>query len=493
MFFNSLPFIFFFAVVFIFYYAFGSRIKPWFLLFSSIVFYLLASWQTIWNPILIIVCTYLLGSWIERSSHKKHILALGIFLFVLNLFIYKYLNFILDTNTSVLELFGYNFSFPYVDLMVPLGLSFMSFQAMGYLIDVSRGDVLAEKSFLHISNLILFFPKVISGPIEPSQKFLPQLKRKIQFDYSSVTDGLKLFFWGLLKKVVIADRLAVIVNAGFSNPENHQGLTILFVVILFSWQLYMDFSGYTDMAMGIAKVFGFNITQNFNRPFYSLSVTEFWRRWHISLSSWFRDYLFTPLSVSKRNWGKLGIIFSLITTFVLLGFWHGPTWGFVIFGLLQGLVMSIEFLTLKFRKKLIKKTPDWITRIFGMTYTFMFFSFSLVFFYTQKLNQAFAIFKNILVGIQKLFVPHTIAIKKTIENIDHINQSKGITVLEFTFAIVCLVVVELITYLHARRNIKNILAKRPVWIRFSLYYLLIMTIILGGYFQAVQGFLYAQF
>jgi len=245
-------------------------------------------------------------------------------------------------------------------IILPIGLSFHTFQAMSYTIEVYRRNQKAERHFGIYALYVMFYPQLVAGPIERPQNLLHQFREEHHFDYTRVTSGLKLMLWGMFKKVVIADNLSTFVTQVYDSPHNFSGLPLIVATLFFSIQLYCDFSGYSDIAVGSAQVMGFTLMKNFDRPFFSASISELWRRWHISLSTWLRDYLYTPISVVTRNWEKWGIVFSLIVTFVLAGLWHGADWKFVVFGFLHGIALAYEFLTRKTRKKISKKVPSYI-------------------------------------------------------------------------------------------------------------------------------------
>jgi D-alanyl-lipoteichoic acid acyltransferase DltB (MBOAT superfamily) len=267
---------------------------------------------------------------------------------------------------------------------------------MGYLIEIYRGNARPEKHLGLFSAYLMFFPKVISGPIERAHHFLPQLKAEIKFDPYIVSQGLKLMLWGFIKKLVIADRLVIYVNDVFPNMHNHNGKTLLLASVFSTIQMYADFSGYTDIALGLSKMLGFDIIQNFNRPFFATTISEFWRKWHISLSTWFADYVYTPLAIAKREWGVWSVIFSSMVTFIILGLWHGANWTFIVFGALQGIMLSVEFTTRKIRKKIGKKIPAIFTSGFGIVYVFSIFSLSLIFFRSDSIKDALYIIAKIL-------------------------------------------------------------------------------------------------
>ncbi|MGC4100549.1 MBOAT family O-acyltransferase [Ferruginibacter sp.] len=405
MLFNSFGFVIFFAVVAIVHFILPAKARWVWLLLSSTFFYMYASPVYIWVPALIILVSYLGGIQIEKASSPKKAQRNFVLCLIANigvLVFFKYTNFL---TTQVLELANFiNTKLLHsgtvktdsllVDIAAPLGISYITFQAIGYLIEIKRGNHKAERNIGHFASFILFFPKIISGPIERAHNFLPQLKKAPGFDLDRISEALKIILWGFFKKVVIADRLSIYTNAVFNNYQFHNGNTLFVASIFYTIQLYADFSGYTDMAVGVSKLLGFDIIQNFNRPFFAKSVSEFWRRWHISLSTWFAEYFYTPLAMSKRDWGNWSVPYASLVTFVVLGFWHGANWTFIVFGALQGVVLSLEFFTKKSRKKMRKKIPAFINDWGGIFLTFMFINFAEIFFRADSVTQALVIIKK---------------------------------------------------------------------------------------------------
>jgi len=416
MLFNSLTFLLFFLLVLFIYYLLPQKGKWCWLLLSSIVFYMWAKPILIIIPFVIIIVNYISGIQITncKNLHTKKIVFLcsicaniGVLLF------YKYTNFVSNFIFDVINCFHIKlFHFtttcqnPFlIHVLVPLGLSYITFQAMGYLIEIYRGNITAERNLGLFSTYLLFFPKVISGPIERAHHFLPQFKKVIKFDPMIISQGLKLLLWGFFKKLVVADRLIIYINQVFPNLHSQNGKTLLLACVFSTIQMYADFSGYTDIALGLSKILGFDLIQNFDRPFFATTISEFWRKWHISLSTWFADFVYTPLAIAKREWGIWSVVFSSMVTFLILGLWHGANWTFIMFGALQGVMLSIEFITRKIRKKIGKKIPVIITTVGGIVYTFSFFSFSLIFFRADSIHDALFVIKKICHFDGSVFIP----------------------------------------------------------------------------------------
>ena len=411
---SSIFALFFIAVVFIYYIIPGKLQWVW-LLVSSAFFYMYNNLFIILVPLFIIVITYYTALKIEGTAsarRSKQFYLGGIVMNVLVLVFFKYANFFTTTGFNLINLTGQKlfhknqvFSNTLVtDIIVPLGISYITFQAISYLIEIKRGNMVSEKSLGHFSTYLLFFPKITAGPIERGDHFLPQLKEPKKFQYSNMSAGLKLILTGLFKKLVIADRVSIYAAAIFDNAEHHSSVSLIIATIFYVFQLYADFSGYTDMARGFARILGYDLFENFNLPLFSKSVTEFWRKWHMTLTNWFRDYFYTPITISKRDWGKFGIIYAFFVTFMVLGFWHGANWTFIVFGTLQAIILTIEFLTSKARKKLRKKIPAWINNLAGIVFTVSYFGFSLIFFRAPSIDNALLIIKRIFTAKGPLFI-----------------------------------------------------------------------------------------
>jgi len=335
--FNSLHFALFFPVVTTLYFLLPHRHRLWMLLLASCYFYMALVPKYILILFFLIAVDYTAGLLIERAPPEKRRLYLlcSLLANVLVLSIFKYFNFINANVGGVIEALGGRWSLPNLNIILPIGLSFHTFQSISYVIEVYRGRQKAERNLGKYALYVLFYPQLVAGPIERPQNLLHQFDEPHRFDYARVTDGLKLMVWGLFKKVVIADRLAVAVDLVYNNPTSYSGWPLVVATYFFAIQIYCDFSGYTDMARGAAQVMGFRMMENFRAPYLATSIGEFWRRWHISLSSWFRDYVYIPMGgnqVPRWRWYA-----NLMAVFLLSGLWHGASWTFVIWGGLHGL------------------------------------------------------------------------------------------------------------------------------------------------------------
>jgi len=355
-----------------------------------------------------IVIDYFAGIWLEKAKDKKrkYFLIVSLIANIGVLAIFKYYNFINENLSAFLSSFGYTNFIPNLRIILPIGLSFHTFQAMSYTIEVYRGNQKAEHNFGIYALYVMFYPQLVAGPIERPQNLIHQFYEKHYFNYERVVGGLKLMLWGFFMKIVIADRLAIYVDAVYNNSEQHSGITLLFATIFYAFQIYCDFAGYSNIAIGAAKVMGFNLMTNFNRPYFSTSVSEFWKRWHISLSSWFKDYLYFSLGgnrVSIPRW-----YFNLLIVFVISGLWHGANWTFIIWGALNGVYLVFAIVTEKWSKRISKilflDRMPFFNRVLQVLTTFILICFSWIFFRANNTNEAFSIVHKIFTLSGPFFV-----------------------------------------------------------------------------------------
>lgn len=408
MLFNSFNFLFFFIIVTTLFFLTPYRMRWLLLLISSCYFYM--AFIPIYILILgfTIVVDYIAGIYIENAKGKRRKLFL-IFSLIANigvLAVFKYYNFLNENLSFLMHGFGLANPIPYLAILLPIGLSFHTFQAMSYTIEVYRGHQKAERHFGIYSLYVMFYPQLICGPIERPQNLLHQFREKYDFEYDRVAEGLKLILWGFVKKLVIADRLAIYVNPVYNNPEHHNGMTLLLATIFWSIQLYCDFSGYSDIAIGVAKIMGFKLMTNFNRPNLAKNVAEYWKRWHISLSTWFKDFLYISLGgnrVSIPRW-----YFNLLLVFLISGLWHGANWTYIIWGGLNGFYFVFAIITKKFRRNVnaitgIEKLPK-LNQFIQILTTFLLLSFARIFFRANNVSDAFIIIKKISTFKGPIFV-----------------------------------------------------------------------------------------
>ena len=356
---NSFSFVVFFVVVFLIYHlALNQHTKAQniFLLIASYFFYGYADLRML--PILIgaTVLYYLLGIGIEKSNDKRSTLlkTIGVILGLSLLGYFKYFNFFVDSFVSLLNHFGLQVHWHTMQIIMPLGISFFTFRLLSYILEIDRRHIVASRNIISFALYVAFFPCLLAGPIDRPNTFLPQLEKKRVFNYELSVNGLRQVLWGLFKKVVIADNLSIYVDTVWNNTLDlvpQSASTLLLVTILYIFQLYADFSGYSDMAIGIAKLLGICLADNFRAPLFALNIADYWKRWHISLTTWLTDYVFMPLNIKFRNLNKWGIIFAILITFILIGLWHGADWTFGLFGLYHGLLYVPLILSGAFYRK----------------------------------------------------------------------------------------------------------------------------------------------
>jgi D-alanyl-lipoteichoic acid acyltransferase DltB (MBOAT superfamily) len=438
-----------------------------------------------------IVIDYFAGIYIEQSKGKKQKLFLIISL-ITNigvLAIFKYYNFLNDNISFLLKGFALENPIPSLKILLPIGLSFHTFQAMSYTIEVYRGKQKAERHFGIYALYVMFYPQLVAGPIERPQNVLHQFYEKFDFDYQRVTDGLKLMAWGMFKKVVIADRVALMVNQVFDNPYQQTGIPLLIATSLFSIQIFCDFSGYSDIALGAAQVMGFNLMKNFDRPYFSKTISEFWRRWHISLSTWFRDYLYISMGGNRvSKWRKE---YNLFIVFLISGIWHGASWNFVIWGAMHGIYLIFANLTIDIRNKAIaiigiRKFP-FLYKILQIFTVFCLTSFAWIFFRAINFKSASYISSHLFTGIGEQF--SQLMNKSFFEK--NILLGQGIS--NFVMVAFALIVMETVHYFQRGQSLRSILNQKPALFRWLLYYGIVLAILFMGMYDTPSQFIYFQF
>jgi alginate O-acetyltransferase complex protein AlgI len=421
MIFNSIIYLLFLSVVAVAYYIFPKSTRWIWLLIASIGYYLS------FIPIFIFLLSgltfinFFLAKWLAKIPEGRTS-GLFILVIILNLLIlafFKYFNNIFQV--SQMHLYNVNFFFrtdPIDKMILPLGLSYLTFTLLSYQIEIKRKTIQPEKHFGYFSLYLFFFPKIAQGPIERPQQLIPQLHQTHTFHYPMVTEGLKLMLWGFFKKLVIADRLAIYVNAVYNNNEQHNGSSLIVATIFFAFQIYADFSGYTDIAIGSAKLFGFNLTDNFKRPYFAASIKDFWNRWHITFSTWLRDYIFLPFAyylssrmkkqkyffISSEKW--IYLIVSTIT-FAICGIWHGVGWNYLVWGVLFGIYLTYSNWTKDLHKNIrkrfhIRKTSRYYL-LFNILITFILILFNWIFFRANSLTEAINIIRKIFTSSGAVF------------------------------------------------------------------------------------------
>ena len=395
---NSFEFLLFFIIFFVIYYIprLNTRYQNLLLLVGSYFFYGYASLKMLPLLIAVTIIFYYLGLAIQKSGDTKKasiLTALGVWSGVGILLYFKYFNFFITSFSELFESFGLQTNWHTFNIIMPLGISFFTFKLISYIIEIHRGHIEADRDFISFAAYVSFFPCILSGPIDRPNSFIPQLSQTRHFDYDMASDGLRQILWGMFKKMVLADNIAVVVDQVWNSYTAFPSSTLILAAVLYSFQMYTDFSGYSDMAIGVGKILGVKVTPNFNYPFFALNIADYWRRWHMSLTSWLTDYIFMPLNVRFRDWGNWGMIVAIIINLVAVGMWHGDNWTFAAFGLYHGLLFVPLILTGAFFKKNKMKTTYWglptFRMVLKMLFTFMLVTIGLVIFKAHDVTQAF--------------------------------------------------------------------------------------------------------
>jgi alginate O-acetyltransferase complex protein AlgI len=422
MHFNSIDFALFLPVVFVLYWFVANknlRLQNALIVGASYLFYGWWDWRFLSLIVFSTVIDYLVGRGLrtqENQTKRKLLLWTSILVNLGFLGFFKYFNFFLDNFVSAFSFFGTEISASSLDIILPVGISFYTFQTLSYSIDVYRKKLEPTKDFVAFSAFVSFFPQLVAGPIERATNLLPQFFKKRTFNYAQAADGLKQILWGLFKKIVIADNCAEYASQIFNSPGDYSGSTLVLGAVFFSFQIYGDFSGYSDIAIGASRLFGFDLKRNFNFPYFSRDIAEFWRRWHISLSTWFRDYLYIPLGGSRGgNWMKIRNTFAI---FLVSGFWHGANWTFIAWGALNALYILPLILTKNNRKNLENvaknKFLPTFREFFMISLTFGLTVFAWIFFKAKDMTQAFdyisGIFSSSIISKPEVFPIITIAL-----------------------------------------------------------------------------------
>jgi D-alanyl-lipoteichoic acid acyltransferase DltB (MBOAT superfamily) len=480
MLFNSITYFFFFILVFALYWSVLRKNFRWqnlFLLSASYCFY---GWWDIRFLILIFISSsvdFFLGRAIFNQSVKKkklHLLGLCMLINLGMLGFFKYYNFFVDSFASLSASFGLQPSLKTLHIILPIGISFYTFQSLSYSIDIYRGKIQPTNNFVSFMAFVSFFPQLVAGPIQRASDLLPQFLKARIFNREQLVSGFRYILYGLFKKMVIADRLAYFVDHIYDSPEKFDGTVLLAATFMFGFQIYCDFSGYSDIAIGSARLLGFDLTQNFKTPYLANSFRDFWRRWHISLSTWFRDYVYVPLGgnrVSKSRW-----IFNILLTFTLSGLWHGASLTFIIWGFMHGLFLVLEHYVSKI--VMLPKNFSWI----GFVITFVTINLAWVFFRAHTFEQSMFIFSS----FRNL-------------NLDFV--SKGLAFFaannefrEFSISILAsLPLFFILEILINQSDFNSLIIKRGIILRWSFYLILAFGILAFGVLTAAPQFIYFQF
>lgn len=398
MVFNSIEFLIFFPLVVMGYYLLPQRYRWMLLLAGSYYFYMSWKLEYVFLILFSTAVDYFAGIRMERhalgSKPRKLYLVMSLVINLGLLFTFKYFNFFNDNIRVLFEAISITYHAPTLDLLLPIGISFYTFQTLSYSIEVYRGNYKAERHFGYFALYVAYFPQLVAGPIERPENLIPQLRRRMEFSYQNVTDGLKMIAWGFFKKLVIADRCAIIVDQVYADPEGLYGWNLFIPSMLFYVQIYCDFSAYSDIAVGTARTMGVKLSVNFNRPYLASSFRAYWKRWHMSLTLWIKDYLFKPIIIRVSHWGVSGKVFAVITSFTIIGLWHGASWNMVLFGFFNGVLVALEGINWPWKRSLMNHVPLRIRNIFGGLLVFFVFMLISVVFRANTISDMMLIFKG---------------------------------------------------------------------------------------------------
>jgi alginate O-acetyltransferase complex protein AlgI len=477
MLFNSLEFFIFFPVVTTLYFLLPRAYRWSLLLIASCVFYMAFIPKYILILFVTITVDFTAGILIEKTppGRRRRLYLIGsLAVTVAILGFFKYFNFMNGNLAGIARFFHWNYGIESLKIILPIGLSFHTFQSMSYVIEVYRGNQKAEHHYGIFALYVMFYPQLVAGPIERPQNLLHQFREPHTFDYERVTGGLKRMAFGLFKKVVIADQLASLVDQVYNHPHDYTGFPLIFATMCFAYQIYCDFSGYSDIALGAAQVMGFRLMENFDRPYTARSIANFWRRWHISLTSWFKDYLYISLGgnrVAKPRW-----YLNIFITFLVSGLWHGANWTFIIWGALNGMYLLLSLWTVPLREAVVRATRlhrvPRIHHALQVGATFLLICFAWIFFRANSVNDAFYIASHLFTDLAGV-------------------SRRGRFAFD-GFILFFILFMEYIQYAHRTAGMRNLFGGKPVLVRWSLYYALVLIIVIFGAYSE-QRFIYFQF
>jgi D-alanyl-lipoteichoic acid acyltransferase DltB (MBOAT superfamily) len=489
MLFNSFDFAIFFPIVFILYWLVSQNkiARNILLLVASYVFYGWWDWRFLFLIFISSLVDFIIGQIIHKASSdkkRKRFLMVSLLVNLGFLCYFKYANFFIETFVDSFRLFGQELEVSTLNIILPVGISFYTFQTLSYTIDIYRKQLEPTKDALSFFTFVAFFPQLVAGPIERASHLLPQFYKTYKFNYNQVKSGLLLIAFGLFKKMVIADRVAVLVNQVYNSPGEYYGYETIIATFFFAFQIYCDFSGYTDIAIGIARTMGFDLMKNFKAPYFSKSITEFWRRWHISLSTWFRDYVYIPLGGSRK--GGFRTYLNLFIVFLVSGLWHGAAITFVIWGVIHGVIIILEKALIPFRTNTFRKLKldknNFSSKLFFTAITFFIVCFAWIFFRANSVEDAWTIITN-----------------SGVDNFDGINYGGlyklGLNLIEFWTAVTAIVLLIIFDYHHGRKSVYEWLNKQNLIFRYLVYICIVFTLLIFGIYgdMAPQEFIYFQF
>lgn len=458
----------FLLIIALIYYSVRNTHKNMVLLAASIGFIAYISWKVAVYAIIFSIFNYFWGIFIEKYRNDEKIRlrffwsAIIIDLAFLSFF--KYNNLLNEGIKELVAILSQSSQFSLGSFLLPLGISYYTFQALGYIIRVNRGSEKAEHDYMKFATYLVFFPKFFSGPVERSNRFFPQIRNLGDFNKESVSNGLRLLLWGGFKKFAIASSLYVPVKQIYSDVFHYTGVQLILVFFVQTVYIYMEFSGYTDMAIGTAKIFGINLMDNFNRPFLARNVSDFWRRWHISLSSWCNDFIYSPFIVKYRKYENLAIVTGVFLTFFTIGIWHAANWTFVTLGLLQVIAIVYEFYSKKYRLKIASRYPKSVVNAFSRIIVFLFVCVSMVFFFSPTIQDSWYFLSHLFTFNSPPFAKQPIISYK----------------LAFFLSVGSFALIFITEMLNEKgKNMLSVFLKQPIWLRWTLYLGMIVAIYLS--------------
>jgi len=488
MLFNSLQFLIFLPIVVTIFFLLPQKRRWILLLIASYYFYM--CWKV--EYIVLIIISTLIDYYVAKQmdslkekAKKKKWLYLSLMSNLGILFGFKYFNFINENIQSFFDHFNVFYNVPAFEVLLPVGISFYTFQTLSYTIDVYNGKTKAQKHLGVFAVFVSFFPQLVAGPIERSNRLLPQFFIKHNFSYERARYGLQQMMWGFFKKVVIADRLAIIVDGVYNNLDSYSGFPLIIATIFFTFQIYCDFSGYSDIAIGSARVMGFELMENFKRPYFSKSISEFWKRWHISLSSWFRDYLYIPLGgnkVVKWKW-----YYNLFITFLVSGFWHGANWTFIIWGALHGTYLMSAIILAKPKEiilSFLKLKNTTIHKLYQVSITFLLAVFAWIFFRANNITDAIYVITHLFTDIEDYTNFAVMKLKL---------RGLGVGMNDLLISFGLIIFMELFNLYERGGDVWLKLKSKPKWLRWSVYYIIMFGILFLAPYSKVSNFIYFQF
>ncbi len=487
--FVSLQFLIFLLVVITLYFIIPAKYRYIWLLAASWFFYYRLSGKLLILLVAVSVVSYFVGIAIDstkQSNNIKPVMIMGITLLVLLLGYFKYVGFLLDTVGSIKEFLGLEQTGPVVDIALPVGISFYIFQAIGYIVDCYKGKVEVQKNYLKLALFVSFFPTVMSGPIERAGNMIPQFENPKQFSYDGMRDGLLLMLWGYFQKIIIADRLSVLVNTIYNSYENYTGTVLFLATVFYTLEIYCDFAGYSNIAIGASKIMGIDIMTNFKQPYLSASIAEFWRRWHISLSSWLRDYLYIPLGGNRKGYARK--LVNILIVFAISGLWHGSAWTFVVWGLLHGAYQVIGSILTPTRDKVVEAfkidRESFSHRLLKIIVTFMLVNIGWIFFRAPSFSVA-------MYMITKMWKPTLWTFTDgTLFNL-------GLAEADVRLLGLALIVLTIVDVLNLKGiSIRETITKQSLWLRWVIYivaFIFVVTCGVWGPGYDAASFIYSSF